>query len=177
MALPPPHKPPSSTAPIGVFDSGVGGLSVLRHLRAQLPHENFIYIADQAHVPYGRRPLADIRALSEAVTQFLLTQNAKLIVIACNTVSGAALNSLRRTFPSLPFVGMEPAVKPAAAQTKSGKVGVLATAGTFESQRYLSLMHRFAKDVEVFENPCIGLVELIEAGQLDGADTTELLRG
>ncbi len=177
MALPPPHKPPSSTAPIGVFDSGVGGLSVLRHLRAQLPHENFIYIADQAHVPYGRRPLADIRALSEAVTQFLLTQNAKLIVIACNTASGAALNSLRRTFPSLPFVGMEPAVKPAAAQTKSGKVGVLATAGTFESQRYLSLMHRFAKDVEVFENPCIGLVELIEAGQLDGADTTELLRG
>lgn len=165
-----------SVAPIGVFDSGVGGLSVLRHLRAQLPHENFIYIADQAHVPYGRRSLADIRALSESITRFLLSQNAKLIVIACNTASGAALNSLRRTFPSLPFVGMEPAVKPAAAQTKSGKVGVLATAGTFESQRYLSLMRRFAKDVEVFENPCVGLVERIEEGQLDGEETAVILQ-
>lgn len=165
-----------SAAPIGVFDSGVGGLSVLRHLRAQLPHENFIYIADQAHVPYGRRPLADIRALSEAITRFLLSHEAKLIVIACNTASGAALNSLRRTFPSLPFVGMEPAVKPAAAQTKSGKVGVLATVGTFESQRYLSLMNRFAKEVEVFENPCIGLVERIEDGQLDGEETAVLLQ-
>ena len=163
-------------SPLGVFDSGVGGLSVLRHLRAQLPHENFIYIADQAHVPYGRRPLADIRALSEAITRFLLSHDVKLIVIACNTASGAALNSLRRTFPSLPFVGMEPAVKPAAAQTKSGKVGVLATAGTFESQRYLSLMRRFAKDVEVFENPCIGLVERIEDGQLDGEETAVIVR-
>ena len=165
-----------SAAPIGVFDSGVGGLSVLRHLRAHLPHENFIYIADQAHVPYGRRPLADIRRLSENVVHFLLAHHVKLIVIACNTASGAALNSLRHTFPSLPFVGMEPAVKPAAAQTKSGKVGVLATAGTFESQRYLSLMNRFAKDVEVFENPCIGLVERIEDGQLDDDETAVLLR-
>ncbi len=163
-------------APIGVFDSGVGGLSVLRHLHAHLPHQNFIYVADQAHVPYGCRPLKEIRQLSENVVRFLLTKDAKMIVIACNTASGAALNSLRRTFPSLPFVGMEPAVKPAAAQTKSDKVGVLATTGTFESQRYAALMQRFAVGVTVFESPCSGLVELIEAGQVDGDETEQLLR-
>ncbi len=162
--------------PIGVFDSGVGGLSVLRHLHAHLPREQFVYVADQAHVPYGRRPLQDIQQLSEKVTRFLLTKKVKLVVIACNTASGAALNKLRRTFPSLPFVGMEPAVKPAAEQTKSGKVGVLATTGTFESQRYAALMRRFGAGVTVFENPCSGLVERIEAGQVDGDETEQLLR-
>lgn len=162
--------------PVAVFDSGVGGLSVLRYLRAQLPHEQLIYLADQANVPYGSRSLAQIRAFSEAITRFLLGLGAKIIVVACNTASGAALTYLRQTFPDVLFVGMEPAVKPAARQTKSGKVGVLATAGTFESQRYEALMARFGQGVDVFENPCLGLVDLIEAGHLDGAETEGLLR-
>jgi glutamate racemase len=162
--------------PVAVFDSGVGGLSVLRHLRAQLPYERLIYLADQANVPYGSRSLAEIRAFSQAITHYLLELNAKIIVVACNTASGAALTHLRQTFPGVPFVGMEPAVKPAAQQTRSGKVGVLATTGTFESQRYELLMARFAREVDVFENPCRGLVDLIEAGNLDGTDTEALLR-
>ena len=170
------NQPSIINRPVAVFDSGVGGLSVLRHLQAQLPHEQFIYLADQANVPYGSRSLAEIRAFSEAITQFLLDREAKIVVVACNTASGAALTYLRQTFPDVPFVGMEPAVKPAAQQTKSGKVGVLATAGTFESQRYEALMARYAQGVDVFENPCLGLVDLIEAGHLDGAETETLLR-
>lgn len=162
--------------PIAVFDSGVGGLSVLRHIRAQLPDEQLIYLADQANVPYGSRPLAEIQAFSERITHFLLALGAKLIVVACNTASGAALTYLRQTFPDVPFVGMEPAVKPAAAQTKRGKVGVLATAGTFKSQQYETLMARFAQDVAVFEDPCQGLVTLIESGLTDGAETKQRLR-
>ena len=162
--------------PIGLFDSGVGGLSVLRHVQTQLPHEALVYVADQAHVPYGQRPLMEIRAFSEAITRALLAYGCKLIVVACNTASGAALTHLRQTFPAVPFVGMEPAVKPAAQLTRSGKVGVLATAGTFESQRYLSLMARFATGISVLENPCHGLVDLIEAGASDSPATADLLR-
>lgn len=161
---------------VGVFDSGIGGLSVLRHLQRLLPHENFIYLADQAHVPYGPRSHAEIRRLSEAATRRLLAQPIKLLVVACNTASAAALSYLRQTFPDLPIVGMEPAVKPAARQTQTGKVGVLATAGTFESQRYASLMARFAQGVTLYENPCRGLVELIEAGETEGMETAVLLQ-
>ncbi|MEJ2750255.1 MAG: glutamate racemase, partial [Anaerolineae bacterium] len=167
---------PGMNHPVAVFDSGVGGLSVLRHLRTALPQEPILYLADQANVPYGSRSLAEIRAFSEAITRYLLQLGAKIIVVACNTASGAALTYLRQTFPDVLFVGMEPAVKPAARQTKSGKVGVLATAGTFESQRYEALMARFGQGVDVFENPCLGLVDLIEAGNLAGADTETLLR-
>ncbi len=170
------HQSPIVDRPVAVFDSGVGGLSVLRHLRIHLPDETLFYLADQANVPYGSRSLAEIRAFSEAITRYLLELNAKMIVVACNTASGAALTHLRQTFPGVPFVGMEPAVKPAAQQTKSGKVGVLATTGTFESQRYEALMARFAQGVAVFENPCRGLVDLIESGNLDGAETETLLR-
>jgi glutamate racemase len=166
----------SSPAAIGVFDSGIGGLSVLRHLQRLLPHESFIYLADQAHVPYGPRSPEEICRLSEGVTQALLAQPVKLLVVACNTASAAALSYLRGRFPHLPIVGMEPAVKPAAIQTSSGKVGVLATAGTFESQRYASLMARFAQGVTLYENPCRGLVELIEAGAADTAETAALLQ-
>ncbi len=170
------HQSPIVDRPVAVFDSGVGGLSVLRHLRIHLPDETLFYLADQANVPYGSRSLAEIRAFSEAITRYLLELNAKMIVVACNTASGAALTHLRQTFPGVPFVGMEPAVKPAAQQTKSGKVGVLATTGTFESQRYEALMARFAQGVDVFENPCRGLVDLIESGNLDGAAAETLLR-
>jgi glutamate racemase len=163
--------------PIGIFDSGVGGLSVLRHVRARLPHERLLYVADQAHVPYGSRSAAEIRQLSLAITHFLLAREAKLIVVACNTASAAALTYLRETLPAVPFVGMEPAVKPAAAQTRSGKVGVLATPGTFGSPRYATLMARFARNVMVFEDPCTGLVAQIEAGYVDDPATEALLRG
>jgi glutamate racemase len=162
--------------PVGILDSGVGGLSTLRYIRQQLPHENLLYIADQAHVPYGPRSLAEIRHLTEQLVQFLLAQQVKMVVVACNTASAAALTHLRQTFPYVPFVGMEPAVKPGAAQTRNGKVGVLATSGTFSSERYAHLTARFAQGVTVYEDPCRGLVELIEAGQVNGAATEQLLR-
>jgi glutamate racemase len=157
----------SSNSPIGIFDSGIGGLSVLREVQTLLPNENLVYLADQAHVPYGPRTKADIQQFSQAVSRFLLAREAKLIVVACNTASAAALSFLRRQIPQVPFVGMEPAVKPAARQTQTGKVGVLATQGTFASERYADLMTRFGKNVVVFEDPCLGLVELIEGGQFD----------
>lgn len=161
--------------PIAVFDSGVGGLSVLRHVAARLPRANLIYLADQAHVPYGPRSAEEVRAFSEGITRFLLGQRARLVIVACNTATAAALTSLRKTFPDVPFVGMEPAVKPGARETRTGRVGVLATAGTFESQRYADLMARFASDVLLYENPCPGLVPLIEQGQLDGGETEALV--
>lgn len=166
----------ASQNPIGIFDSGVGGLSVLNELRRLLPQENLLYVADQAHVPYGSRPLDEIRRFSEAITHFLLAHEAKLIVIACNTASAAALTYLRKTFPAVPFVGMEPAVKPAARQTQSGRVGVLATATTFASERYADLMARFAREVVVWEDPCRGLVDLIESGEVDTPVTMALLQ-
>ena len=166
--------PPSG--PVGVLDSGVGGLSVLRHLRLELPAERFLYFADQAHIPYGPRPAAEVLAFTAAITRFMLARRAKLIVVACNTATTAALDDLRQHFPDVPFVGMEPAVKPAAAQTRSGVVGVLATPGTLSSHRYASLMARFAADVRVYEDPCVGLVPLIEAGALAAGETRDLLR-
>jgi glutamate racemase len=163
--------------PLGILDSGVGGLSTLRYIRQQLPQENLLYAADQAHVPYGPRSLAEIRHLTEQLVHFLLGRQVKLIVVACNTASAAALTHLRETFPDTPFVGMEPAVKPGAAQTRNGKVGVLATSGTFSSERYAHLTARFAQGVTVYEDPCRGLVELIEAGETAGTATEQLLRG
>jgi glutamate racemase len=162
--------------PIGIFDSGVGGLSVLRAVHAALPQENLVYFADQAHVPYGRRTRDELRRLSREITRFLQTLPIKLLIVACNTASAAALTYLRELFPALPIVGMEPAVKPAAQQTRSGTVGVLATAVTFESERYAGLMHRFTRHVRVIEDPCAGLVELIEAGAVDGPETRALLQ-
>ena len=160
---------------IGIFDSGIGGLCVLRHIQLVLPQTPLVYLADQINVPYGPRSKADVQRLSEGITRFLLDQGAAMIVVACNTASAAALSYLRETFPEVPFVGMEPAVKPGARATKTGKVGVMATAGTFQSQRYASLMHRYAQDVQLFENPCVGLVESIEAGKTDASETKALL--
>jgi glutamate racemase len=168
-----PDAPPDG--PIGVLDSGVGGLSVLRHLRLELPAERFLYFADQAHIPYGPRRATEVLAFTAAITRFMLARDVKLIVVACNTATTAALDTLRQLFPDVPFVGMEPAVKPAAAQTRSGVVGVLATPGTLSSHRYASLMARFAADVRVYEDPCVGLVPLIEAGALAAEETRELL--
>jgi glutamate racemase len=164
-------------APIGIFDSGVGGISVLRAVREQMPEESIIYFGDQGHIPYGSRPMEQIRKFSEAITKFLLEKNAKIIVVACNTASAAALKYLREMFPELQFVGMEPAVKPAAEQTQTGKVGVLATPATFQGALYASLVERFANGVELFQNTCPGLVQQIEQGKLDSEETHRILKG
>jgi len=160
---------------VGVFDSGIGGLSVLSAMRELLPAQPVIYFGDQAHVPYGPRPMAEVRDFSEEITRFLLDQGAQLIVVACNTASAAALRYLRNQFPDVPFVGMEPAVKPAAEQTRSGVVGVLATPATFQGELYASVVERFAKGVEVLQDTCSGLVAQIEAGNLYGAATRLIL--
>ncbi len=163
-------------APVAVFDSGVGGLSVLRHIRDQLPHENLLYFADQAHIPYGNHSRQDVTGFVTTLTAALLDVPIKALVVACNTASAAALTELRRSFPQLPIVGMEPALKPAAAATRSGVVGVLATPGTFASPRYASLMTRFAPGLEVYEDPCLGLVQQIEQGDLNGPETEAIVR-
>jgi glutamate racemase len=162
------------SAAIGVFDSGVGGLSVLRHIRAALPAARLIYVADSAHVPYGDKTPAYIRARSLALVQFLAEQGAAAIVIACNTATAAAVSTLRDHY-RLPIVAMEPAIKPAAAATRSGVVGVLATVGTLESARFAALLERYAGTVEIVTQGCPGLVEQVERGDLAGAETRALV--
>ena len=162
------------SAPIGVFDSGVGGLSVLRDMRAALPNESLIYIADSAHVPYGSKTPHYIRERSVTLSRFLLEHGAKAIVIACNTATAAAATVLRSTF-AVPIVGMEPAVKPAVAATHTGVVGVLATVGTVKSAQYAALLDRFSDGIEVVTQPCPGLADQIEAGNLDGSATRAMI--
>ena len=162
--------------PIGVFDSGIGGLSVANAIAHLLPYESLHYFGDTANLPYGTKPLQTIRAFSHNISEFLIDEKkVKAVVVACNTASAAAIDYLRATWPDIPFIGMEPAVKPGASRTTSGKVGVLATQGTFSSDRYFSLTQRFAEHVEVWEDPCIGLVELIEAGKVNDPVTRSLL--
>jgi glutamate racemase len=165
----------SSPAPLGIFDSGIGGLSVLRKVRRQLPGERLLFLADQAHVPYGPRPLEEVRGFAEAISAYLISQGAKLIVVACNAASAAALHHLRQVFPQIPFVGMEPAVKPAAEHTHSGVVGVLATPATFQGALYASVLERFARGVTVLQGTCPGLVGQIEAGKIDTLETRRIL--
>ena len=160
---------------IGVFDSGVGGLSILKSLYQLIPNQPIVFVADQAHVPYGPRPMDEVRDFSVAITEFLLNQGAEIIVVACNTASAAALTYLREKFPHTPFVGMEPAVKPAAEQTQSGVVGVLATPATFQGALYASVVERFASHVTIMQNTCVGLVEEIEAGDLNGPKIRAIL--
>lgn len=160
--------------PIGVFDSGVGGLSVLRHIRALLPHEDLLYIADSGHAPYGDKPPEWIRERSLELAGWLVGRGAKAIVVACNTATAAAAGPLRERYP-LPVVAMEPAVKPAAAATQSGVVGVLATVGTLKSAQFAALLDRFASGIEVVTQPCPGLVECVERGELDTPATKALV--
>lgn len=161
--------------PIGIFDSGVGGLTVLRAIHQLMPDEPLLYLADQAHVPYGSRTLAEVRQFSAAITRFLLDQGAKLVVVACNTASAAALKYLRQAFPAVSFVGMEPAVKPAAESTRSGVVGVLATPATFQGELYASVVERFASGVKLLQHTCPGLVAQIENGELEAEETYRIL--
>ena len=161
---------------IGIFDSGVGGLTVLRAIRQALPLEHLVYVADTAHVPYGQKLPGQIRARALAIGEFLMAQGAKLIVVACNTATAAAIEDLRLQLP-VACVGVEPAIKPAVAATRSGVVGVLATPATLASTRYRSLIERYAAGVRIVAQPCAGLAEHIERGDLDGRHTEALLRG
>ncbi len=160
---------------IGLFDSGVGGLSVLREIVGLLPCQDIIYLADEAHVPYGSRRLGEIRAFARGITSFLIEHGACLVVVACNTASAAALHRLREWF-DIPIVGMEPAVKPAAERTRSRHVGVIATQATFQGELFSRLVERFAHETIVHTQVCPGLVERVEAGQLDDPQTEALLR-
>ncbi len=160
---------------IGVFDSGVGGLSVWREIVHQLPHERTIYVADQAHVPYGCRPLGEVREFAEEITRFLLDRGAGIIVLASNTTSAAALHHLRKVFPDVPFVGMEPALKPAIERTRTGAVGVIATPVTFQGELFTNLVKRYTEDVCLLSQACPGLVEAVEAGDLDCNETEAML--
>ncbi len=147
---------------IGIFDSGIGGISVYRSIRKLIPNESVIYFADQANMPYGSKKLSVILEYSKGITKFLLRKKCKIIVIACNTACAAALHTLRKLFPEVLFVGMEPAVKPAAEKTVTNSVGILATEGTFKGDPYAGVINRFAKGVKVYEQPCNGLAEAIE---------------
>jgi glutamate racemase len=160
---------------IGVFDSGVGGLSVLHHIRQTLPHERLIYVADSAHVPYGDKPAPYIEARSIALTRFLIEQGADAIVIACNTATAAAAHTLRAKFNHVPIIGMEPAVKPAVAATQRGVVGVLATVGTLESARFAALLEKYAGHVKIVTQGCPGLVEMVERGDLHSPAAHQLI--
>jgi glutamate racemase len=161
--------------PIGIFDSGVGGLSVMQEIQKILPHEDILYYADSGNCPYGTRPAAEIQALAVRVATFLLEKGAKVLVVACNTASTASVALLRQKWPQIPIVGMVPAVKPAAAMTESGVIGVLATQATGRAPALLDVIDRFASDVKVLVTTPPGLVELIEQGQVSSPETVELL--
>jgi len=163
------------SAPVGIFDSGVGGLSVLREIRQLLPAESLLYVADSGYVPYGDKPPEQIRERSRAIARFLIERGAKALVLACNTATAAAINDLRGEF-DLPIIGMEPAVKPAALATRNGVVGVLATTGTLQSAKFAALLDRFARSVKVITQPCPGLVECVERGELSGPAVEALLQ-
>ncbi len=165
----------SDSRTIGIFDSGVGGLSVWRHIRAALPDARLIYVADSGHVPYGDKSPAYIEQRSLAISRFLVEQGAEAIVVACNTATAAAAAALRARY-TLPIVAMEPAVKPAVAVTQSGVVGVLATVGTLESARFAALLEKYAGSVKIVTQGCPGLVEQIERGELDSDETCALVR-
>lgn len=163
-----------STAPVGVFDSGVGGLSVLMEIRKQLPEENLIYIADSGYAPYGNRSAVFIENRAKVIVDFLVAANVKAIVVACNTVTVIAINKLRSWCP-LPIVAMEPAIKPATRITRSGKIGVLATTQTIASPSVSRLCALYGKDVQVMLQPCPGLVEKVEQMELTSISTRQLL--
>ena len=161
--------------PVGVFDSGVGGLSVLRAVRQELPHEHLLYVGDSACAPYGDRSAAFVTERATALTQFLVEQGAKAIVVACNTATAVAVEALRARF-AIPIVAIEPAVKPAAAQTRSRVVGVLATTGTLSSPNMAKLLADYGSDVEFLIRPCPGLADQVERGELASEQTRALVK-
>lgn len=167
-----------ANSPIGIFDSGVGGLSILRHIHALLPHEPLLYFADSGFAPYGEKPEAVIVERALSIADFLLQQNCKAIVVACNTATAAAIAALREKYPSLNVVGVEPGLKPAAALTKSKIVGVLATERTLASDKFHALHEQQAAsgDVRFLQQACVGLADQIEKGELASIQTVSLVR-
>ena len=165
-----------SERPVGFFDSGVGGRCVLEAFRRLCPEERTVYVADTEHCPYGNRPVEEIRRLSEACVRRLLEQDCKMIVVACNTATAAAISSLRANHPDIPFVGMEPALKPAAQTTRSGVVAVLATAGTLRGRHYNETKARFAAGVKVIAAVADEFVQLVERGATSGPAVERIVR-
>jgi glutamate racemase len=167
----------SRDAPIGIFDSGIGGLSVLRHVHTLLPDESLLYFADSGFAPYGEKPEAVIVERAVSIAAFLLTQNIKALVVACNTATAAAIAGLRARYPELPVVGVEPGLKPAASLTRSGTIGVLATGNTLASEKFLKLQSQVAQDalVTFLLQPCNGLAHQIEKGELSSRETQQLV--
>ena len=163
-----------ASRPVGIFDSGVGGLSVLEAVRHELPAENLIYVADSAHVPYAEQPRALIEQRAMSIARFLVREGAKAVVVACNTATGMVIETLRSRV-ALPIVGIEPAVKPAAAETKTGVVGVLATPQTLASSKFSRLLAQHAAGVDVLLQACPGLAEQVERGKLSGDATCSLV--
>ena len=161
--------------PVGVFDSGVGGLSVLQALRQELPHEHFLYVGDSRCAPYGDRSAAFVVERAITITEFLLTQGVKAVVVACNTATAVAAESLRARF-AIPIVAIEPAVKPAASRTRSRVVGVLATTGTLSSPNMGKLLASYGSDVEFVIQPCPGLADQVEKGELASEETRALVK-
>ena len=168
------HNLSLTLPPIGVFDSGLGGLSVWREVVKLLPNHSIIYVSDNAYCPYGPRPVEVLIKRTQEISRFLIEQGCALIVVACNTATAAAIDHLRSAFP-LPFVGMEPAVKPAALHSKTGVVGILATRGTFQGRLYQETSHRFAAHIRVIEQIGDGLVELVEQGLAHSPEALQLL--
>ncbi len=164
-----------NVAPIGVFDSGVGGLSVIRAIAELMPEESLLYVADTAHCPYGARPIDYLTERALCITAYLQAQGAKAIVVACNTATVATVATLRERF-SLPIIGIEPAIRPAAANTRSGVIGVLATAATLGSAHLAALIERHTDYHEVLTSACPGWVEAVEAGDLESAATQALVQ-
>ena len=171
------RAPSPLSAPIGVFDSGTGGLSVLRHIRSALPQEDLLYVADSGFAPYGGKPEQVIVARTIAIAEFLLARGAKALVLACNTATAAAIKGLREIHPDLPLVGVEPGLKPAAALTQSGIVGVLATARTLSSQKFEQLRAQIsaATNVRFLPQACIGLADQVDKGALDTPETAAMI--
>ncbi len=165
----------SAGMPIGVFDSGVGGISVLQHIHALLPHEQLLYVADSKYAPYGNRTPAEIQTRCFKIADFLIAKKVKAIVVACNTATAAAIEAMRAKY-TLPIIGMEPAVKPAAAASKKGIIGVLATTGTLKSAQFAGLLESYGRNVKVVTQACVGLVECIERGELDTENTLNLIQ-
>ena len=161
--------------PIAVFDSGVGGISVLRHIHELLPNEQLLYMADSKYAPYGNKSAAEIQERCFEITDFLIAKNAKAIVVACNTATAAAIDMMRAKY-MLPIIGMEPAVKPAAEASVNGIIGVLATTGTLQSAQFAGLLESYGRNVKVITQACVGLVECVERGELDTPSTKALIR-
>ncbi|TAE72097.1 MAG: glutamate racemase [Bacteroidetes bacterium] len=161
--------------PIGIFDSGLGGISVWIDLIKQLPKQHFIYVADSANCPYGEKSKEEIQKLSQNIVNFLIKKGCKMIVIACNTATSAAIQLLRENFLDIYFIGIEPATKPAALHTKTGKIGVLATKSTLNGDLFQQTKEKFAQNIEVLVQIGEGLVELVEQNKVESQKSFELL--